>query len=221
MLKIEVGKKYRLRNGQEVEIIGRSGLIRFPFRGDDNQTYTEDGLSQANFEEWEFDIVEEITKFISYEEAVEAMENGKVVRQSGKRDGQWFKKGEQVYCFYEHEKELNEETERTKLNKAASGKYWIEFNPSENVLEALKGKESSEDSSELLGTSNGLSASYYDLPEDTEELQDLIEHKDMNFSIGNIFKACYRLGEKDSVSAKYDLEKIVYFAQRELKRIDG
>ncbi|WP_179295903.1 hypothetical protein [Mesorhizobium sp. WSM4312] len=45
---------------------------------------------------------------------------------------------------------------------------------------------------------------------------DLIEHKRMGFSIGNIFKACYRLGSKDGTTRAYDLRKIIYFAQREL-----
>ena len=69
---------------------------------------------------------------------------------------------------------------------------------------------------------NGGDAEYYKLPEGAKELQDLIEYKDMNYSIGNIFKACYRLGEKHHSSKKRDLEKIIFFANRELKRIgDG
>ncbi len=42
----------------------------------------------------------------------------------------------------------------------------------------------------------------------------------MEFGIGNIFKACYRLGEKDGTSARYDLNKIIFFAQRELDRLN-
>ena len=64
----------------------------------------------------------------------------------------------------------------------------------------------------------GWSSPYYVLPEGATELQDLIEHKRMNFAVGNIFKACYRLGEKHGTDATYDLEKIVWFAQRELER---
>jgi len=62
--------------------------------------------------------------------------------------------------------------------------------------------------------SDGGSTSYYELPEGATELNDLIEHKNMSFALGNIFKACYRLGEKDSADALYDLNKIVYFANR-------
>lgn len=62
--------------------------------------------------------------------------------------------------------------------------------------------------------SDGGSTSYYELPEGATELNDLIEHKNMSFALGNIFKACYRLGEKDSADTLYDLNKIIYFANR-------
>ncbi|WP_196232765.1 hypothetical protein [Sinorhizobium meliloti] len=68
--------------------------------------------------------------------------------------------------------------------------------------------------------SDGGSTSYYNIPEYATDLQDLIEHKRMEFGIGNIFKACYRLGEKDGTSKRYDLNKIIFFAQRELARMD-
>ncbi|WP_281024693.1 hypothetical protein [Rhizobium sp. BK376] len=41
----------------------------------------------------------------------------------------------------------------------------------------------------------------------------------MEFGIGNIFKACYRLGEKDGTDHSYDLKKIIFFAERELARL--
>jgi len=63
----------------------------------------------------------------------------------------------------------------------------------------------------------GSTPSQYSLPKDAKELQDLIEHRNMNFSIGNIFKACYRLGTKNK--PEYELNKIIWFANRELKRI--
>ena len=43
--------------------------------------------------------------------------------------------------------------------------------------------------------SDGSTASYYELPADAQELQDLISHKNMNAQIGEIFRACYRMGE--------------------------
>lgn len=63
------------------------------------------------------------------------------------------------------------------------------------------------------GTSDGGSTSYYELPAGATELNDLIEHKgmSMSFAPGNIFKACYRFGEKDAANRMYDLNKILYF----------
>ena len=59
----------------------------------------------------------------------------------------------------------------------------------------------------------------YALPYGASELQDLIEHRNMNFSVENMFKTCYRLGNCDHSDAEYDLRKILWFAERELKRI--
>jgi hypothetical protein len=67
----------------------------------------------------------------------------------------------------------------------------------------------------------GWSSGYYELPEGAKELQDLIEHRGMNFSVGNIFKACYRLGRKPGTDAVYDLQKIIWYAQRELHRLEN
>ena len=64
--------------------------------------------------------------------------------------------------------------------------------------------------------SDGGSTSYYELPEGASELNDLIEHKAMGFALGNIFKACYRLGEKDGSDVLYDLRKIQFFVNERL-----
>lgn len=73
--------------------------------------------------------------------------------------------------------------------------------------------------------SDGGSTSYYELPEGAKELQDLIEYRNMSYSLGNVFKACYRLGEKEGADLLYDLNKIVFFANRmidqEKKRQEG
>ena len=68
-------------------------------------------------------------------------------------------------------------------------------------------------------TSTGGSTSYYELPENAKELQDLIEHKEMNYAMANIFKAAYRIGNKEGNDDAYDLNKILWFAERELRRI--
>ncbi len=77
---------------------------------------------------------------------------------------------------------------------------------------------SEEDKQKLI---TGWSSAYYELPEGATELADLIDHKEMNFNVGNIFKAAYRLGNKHGTTAQYDLEKIIWYASRELKRVSG
>lgn len=62
--------------------------------------------------------------------------------------------------------------------------------------------------------SDGGSTDYYKIPPGAVELNDLIEHKEMSFALGNIFKACYRLGEKEGNDTLYDINKIIYFAER-------
>jgi len=62
--------------------------------------------------------------------------------------------------------------------------------------------------------SDGSSTDYYLLPPGAGDLLDLIEHKKMSFALGNIFKACYRLGEKSGVDLTYDINKIIFFAER-------
>ena len=67
---------------------------------------------------------------------------------------------------------------------------------------------------------SGYATAYYVLPPRAMELGDLIEYREMNFNVGNIFKAAYRLGSKPGTSREYDLNKIIYFAERELRRLD-
>lgn len=72
----------------------------------------------------------------------------------------------------------------------------------------------------MSGINNGGSTDYYKIPEGAKDLQDLIEYKKMNFSQGNIFKAIFRAGEEHHSSYERDLHKIIFFAERELKRIE-
>lgn len=62
-------------------------------------------------------------------------------------------------------------------------------------------------------TSDGGSTGYYSIPEHASELRHLISHKAMSKSRGDIFKACYRLGEKDGVDVLYDLNKMKFFIE--------
>lgn len=67
----------------------------------------------------------------------------------------------------------------------------------------------------------GGSTSYYDLPPNPTTLQDLIEYRNMNGSIKDIFKACYRLGQKDGMTDIDDVTKMAYYSLRELGRLKG
>lgn len=64
---------------------------------------------------------------------------------------------------------------------------------------------------------NGGPTQYYDLPKDVKDIQDVIELKKMDWNIANIFKACYRMGSQNHSSTERDLNKIIYFAKRQLE----
>ena len=53
----------------------------------------------------------------------------------------------------------------------------------------------------------------YELPKHVSELRHVISWFSMSKSRGDIFKACFRLGEKDGVDEQYDLNKIIFFIQ--------
>lgn len=59
--------------------------------------------------------------------------------------------------------------------------------------------------------SDGGSTAYYRLPEHATELRHLISYKGMSKSRGDVFKACYRLGEKEGSDILYDLKKMKFF----------
>ena len=67
----------------------------------------------------------------------------------------------------------------------------------------------------------GSTPSQYGLPKDAIDLQDLIEYRSMNFAIGNIFKACYRRGTCSHSDELRDMRKILWFADREIKRLEA
>ena len=68
--------------------------------------------------------------------------------------------------------------------------------------------------------SGGGSSSYYQLPEGSTELDDLIMFKRMPWPIANIFKACYRW-DSGKNKKEYEVDKIIWFAnsiKKNLKR---
>jgi hypothetical protein len=73
----------------------------------------------------------------------------------------------------------------------------------------------------LAGRSDGSTASYYELPAGAQELQDLISHKNMNSQIGEIFRACYRMGEASHSDELRDAKKIKFYIDAEIRRLGG
>ena len=68
--------------------------------------------------------------------------------------------------------------------------------------------------------SDGSTASYYELPNGSTELQHLISHRDVNAQIGEIFRACYRYGRASHSDKLRDAKKIKFYAQAEIERLE-
>ena len=71
-----------------------------------------------------------------------------------------------------------------------------------------------------LTVSDGSTASYYQLPPRARELQDLISFRNMNAQIGEIFRACYRMGRASHSDCLRDARKILFYAQAEVARLE-
>jgi hypothetical protein len=68
-------------------------------------------------------------------------------------------------------------------------------------------------------SSDGSTASYYELPPNSEQLQDLISYCDMNGQIAEIFRTCYRYGRAAHSDRLRDANKILFYAQAEVDRL--
>ena len=69
--------------------------------------------------------------------------------------------------------------------------------------------------------SDGSSASYYELPDNASELQDLISHRNMNAQIGEVFRECYRYGKASHSDEMRGIKKILFYAKAELVRLQN
>lgn len=67
--------------------------------------------------------------------------------------------------------------------------------------------------------SNGITASYYELPPDAKEIQDLISFKNMNSQMGEIGRTWYRYGESSHSDRLREINKILFYAEAERDRI--
>lgn len=70
-------------------------------------------------------------------------------------------------------------------------------------------------------TSDGSTASYYELPQGATQLQDLISHRNMNAQDGEIFRAIYRKGLASHSDALRDARKVLFYAQAEVERLEA
>src|SRR5690554_5612076 len=59
-IKLEVGKTYRNRNGEEVKIVKNNGRGEYPYEGSDDEWYTENGRFDLHVAESSHDLIEEI-----------------------------------------------------------------------------------------------------------------------------------------------------------------
>lgn len=60
-LKLEVGKTYRNRKGEEVRIVENNNKGIYPCRGDNGEWYAENGRYFYHLEETPRDLIEEVT----------------------------------------------------------------------------------------------------------------------------------------------------------------
>ena len=70
-----------------------------------------------------------------------------------------------------------------------------------------------------ISISDGSTASYYELPSDATQLQDLISHRNMNAQLGEIFRACYRYGRASHSDQLRDAKKIKFYIEAEITRL--
>jgi len=68
--------------------------------------------------------------------------------------------------------------------------------------------------------SDGSTATYYQLPDYAREIQHLINHKNMNANIGEIFRTSYRYGSASHSNQMRDAKKIVFYANAEVERLE-
>lgn len=74
----------------------------------------------------------------------------------------------------------------------------------------------------MIKKSDGGSTDYYKLPKTIKAIREciqLINALQMNFAQGNIQKALWRICSGGTTDALYDYNKIIFFANSEIKRI--
>lgn len=85
---------------------------------------------------------------------------------------------------------------------------------------AFRSEEGTVHKLKAVSTSDGSSADYYKLPNGASQLQELISFKNMNAQIGEIFRACYRMGQASHSDRLRDAKKILFYAKAEVERLE-
>ncbi len=103
----------------------------------------------------------------------------------------------------------------TKVASLAS-KYMRDPSAISNIVRGIKAATPNTDTTK----DNGGPTNYYDFEPSWVGAGDIIEGREMNFNQGSILKAafCFNIGRHSATTYERELNKIVYFAQRELKR---
>ena len=117
------------------------------------------------------------------------------------------------------ESSLDEWT-KTKSDSIDAMKYNIENNKLYMGVDFSNDETKGCNAEPIKQQNNGGSSDWYSLPDNAKTLQDLIEHRNMNGAVKDMFKACYRLGIKTEDELR-DLNKTAYYALREIGRVSG
>ena len=94
-------------------------------------------------------------------------------------------------------------------------KKQIDFQWVEQIMAEEQGKDFNQES-----VSDGSTASYYELPINSSELQHLISFRNMNAQMGEIFRSCYRYGLASHSDQLRDAKKIKYYIDAEIARLE-
>ena len=70
---------------------------------------------------------------------------------------------------------------------------------------------------------NGGETDYYKIKDSWNTAQDIIEDREMNYAQGNIFKVAFTFntGRHSGTDYERELNKIIYFAKRELGKLNA
>jgi len=70
---------------------------------------------------------------------------------------------------------------------------------------------------------NGGPTDYYDLDSNWTGVGDIIDARNMSFNQGNILKVafCFNVGRHEATNEVRELNKVIYYAQRELARLSN